>query len=185
MPLPHTTEQPVTSKVQSGRQALLAKEYAKAVEYFEQAVIKDPNYVWESVHFREGIWTYLGRSQYATGAYDKARQSLELALSASNDDQLARLYLGLTLLKSGQEDKGREALSAAMKGLHDRIEDIERTWPHEALWDPGRDIRKELQRSLSGLQSGKADAASHVASGEWLGNEIEDAMERLRRTEHR
>mgnify|MGYP003694643011 CR=1 FL=1 len=58
------------------------------------------------MYFREGIWTYVGRSQYALGRYNEARQSLERALAKDRDDNLARLYLGLTLARSGDTARG-------------------------------------------------------------------------------
>jgi tetratricopeptide (TPR) repeat protein len=61
--------------VQSGRQALLKKDFEAALSYFEKAAKKDPQYIFEAAHFKEGIWTYVGRTQYATGRYAQARQS--------------------------------------------------------------------------------------------------------------
>jgi Tfp pilus assembly protein PilF len=67
--------------VQSGRQALLRKDPAQALPNFEQAARKGPNYVYRSANFNEGIWTYVGRCQYAAGNFSQAQQSLELALT--------------------------------------------------------------------------------------------------------
>ena len=88
-------------QVQSGRQALLVKQPADALGYFQQVAQTNPNYIFQSGLYREGIWTYIGRSQYLLGRLPEARQSLEKALSVDQDDYLARIYLGLTLLRSG------------------------------------------------------------------------------------
>src|SRR4026208_2059611 len=51
----------VGTAVQSGRQALLRKDPAQAVPHFEEAARKDPDYVYRSAHFSEGIWASVGR----------------------------------------------------------------------------------------------------------------------------
>jgi tetratricopeptide (TPR) repeat protein len=87
----------VGTAVQSGRQALLRKDHAQALVHFEQAARKDPDYVYRSAHFSEGIWTYVGRCQYATGNLAQARQSLDMALTKDQDDLLGQ-PLGRNLL---------------------------------------------------------------------------------------
>ena len=54
------------TQVQSGRRALLVNDPERALPYFLEAAQSDPNYVYRSVYFHEGIWTYVGRTQYAT-----------------------------------------------------------------------------------------------------------------------
>jgi len=66
--------------VQSGREALLKKDFEKALECFAEAAQKEPKYVVRSMHFSEGVWTYLGRTQYTTGHLVEARQPFERAL---------------------------------------------------------------------------------------------------------
>src|SRR5512140_807750 len=89
------------TQVTSGRLALLANDPGRALPYFLAAAQSDPNYVYRSVDFHEGIWTYVGRTQYATKRYAEARQSLERALSLDSSDLLAKLYFGLTMARSG------------------------------------------------------------------------------------
>ena len=109
----------VAGQVQTGRQALLINNPEHALPYFLAAADSDPNYVYRSMHYSEGIWTYVGRAQYATGKLKEARQSLERALSIDKDDNLARLYLGLTLWRSGETPRGLKEIEAGMRGLHD------------------------------------------------------------------
>lgn len=52
---------------QSGRQALLRKDPAQALLHLAEAARREPNYVYRSAHSSEGVWTYVGRCQYATG----------------------------------------------------------------------------------------------------------------------
>src|SRR5262249_9800976 len=93
-------------QVHAGRQGLLVSGPESALPYFLEAAKLDPNYVYISENFREGIWTYVGRTQYATKRYQDARQSLEHALANDRDDNMARLYYGLTLVRLGDSARG-------------------------------------------------------------------------------
>ena len=86
----------------AGRQALIKGDASTALTYFQRVAGGDPNYVTNYTVFRESIWTYVGRGQYNAGKFGDAKQAFEKALSYVNDDQLARLYLGLTLLRLPQ-----------------------------------------------------------------------------------
>ena len=86
----------------AGRQALIKGDASTSLTHFQRVAGGDPNYVTNYTVFRESIWTYVGRGQYSAGKFDDARQAFEKALSYVNDDQLARLYFGLTLLRLPQ-----------------------------------------------------------------------------------
>ena len=63
--------------MQSGRQALLINKPEDALGYFQQVAQSNPNYIFQSGLYREGIWTYVGRSQYILGRLPEAGQSPE------------------------------------------------------------------------------------------------------------
>lgn len=175
-----------STQVQSGRRALLVNDPERALPYFLAAAQSDPNYVYRSVHFSQGIWTYVGRTQYATKRYADARQSLERAVKASADDHLARLYLGLTLARSGDGPRGAKEIRAAMTGLHEWLEYMQRTRPFEAYWDPLREIRKAIEvhiKSAAGAEAARSEQL--IADAEWLGDKMEDEIERVRQDERR
>jgi tetratricopeptide (TPR) repeat protein len=88
-----------TVQVQAGRTALLSGDPASATKYFSQAAQENPNYVNDSSPLKEGIWTYVGRAQYALGQLPEARSALTESLKRNERDFMARLYLGLTLLR--------------------------------------------------------------------------------------
>jgi tetratricopeptide (TPR) repeat protein len=83
----------------SGRQALIRGDAGTALSHFQRVAQQDSNYQVASAAFRQSIWTYLGRAQYSLGQYSDAKETLEKAVAYSNEDQLARLYFGLTLLR--------------------------------------------------------------------------------------
>src|SRR4030095_3927717 len=155
-------------QVQSGRQALLINRPDDALAYFQQVAQTDPNYIFQSETYREGIWTYVGRSQYSLGRLVEARQSLERALSIYPDDYLAQLYLGLTLIRSGEDSGGYKELASGMKGLYDWLEYKNRTMPYTAFWDPLGEIRSELQKDLDQLSGKDINPAQLISSAEWL-----------------
>ena len=175
----------VGSQFQSGRRALLVNDPETALGYFRTVADQDPNYVYHSVHFREGIWTYVGRTQYETKRYAEARQSLERALAQDRDDNLARLYLGLTLARSGESSRGIKEIEAAMKGIYDWLEYMNRTRPFEAYWDPLRKIRNQIEKDLAAVSSRDFDSEPLLANAEWLGKTMEEEIDKVRQDERR
>jgi tetratricopeptide (TPR) repeat protein len=87
------------SEFLSGRRALLRGEPENALSYFDKIARTDPAFVAGSVSPQKSIWTYVGRAHYNSGRYDAARPAFEKALAYRNDDHVARLYLGLTLVR--------------------------------------------------------------------------------------
>jgi tetratricopeptide (TPR) repeat protein len=170
-------------QVQSGRQALLINKPEDALAYFQQVAESNPNYIFQSGLYREGIWTYVGRSQYSLGRLPEARQSLEKALSVYPDDYLARIYLGLTLLRSGEDTRGLKELDTGMKGLYDWLEDINRAMPFTAFWDPQREIRSEIEKNLGLISSKELDRQQLISSAEWIGQRMEQEIDLVRRDE--
>jgi len=173
----------VAGQVQPGRQALLVNESERALGYFQQAAQSNPDYIFESGLFREGIWTYVGRAQYNTGRLQEARKSLEKALSIYKDDYLARLYLGLTLVRSGDDSRGRKEIESGMKGLHGWLEYINATRPYTSFWDPLREIRSAIEKELAMISGRDISSEKLIASAEWLGHKMEDEIDRVRRDE--
>jgi tetratricopeptide (TPR) repeat protein len=170
-------------QVQSGRRALLINNPEQALAYFQQAAESNPNYVYESGLFREGIWTYVGRAQYSTGKLEEARRSLERALSVYKDDYLARIYLGLTLVRSDDRSTALKEIESGMKGLHDWLEYINTSRPFTAYWDPTREIRSELEKDLAMISGKDIDWPQLIASAEWIGQKMEDEMDKVKRDE--
>jgi tetratricopeptide (TPR) repeat protein len=173
------------SQILAGRQALLTNNPEQALVYFQQVAQTDPNYIYTSGLYREGVWTYLGRAQYATGKLEDGRQSFERALSVYKDDYLARLYLGLTLLRSGDQSRGLKELEAGLKGLYDWLEYMNYSRPHEAFWDPRRQIRSEIEKTLAMIAGKDTNAQKLLESAEWIGMEMEKEIDRVRRDEKR
>jgi tetratricopeptide (TPR) repeat protein len=172
-------------QVQSGRQALLINKPEDALAYFQQVAQTNPDYIFQAQSYREGIWTYIGRSQYSLGRLPEARQSLEKALSIYPDDYLARIYLGLTLLRSGEDSPGLKELDDGLKGLYDWLDYMNRTQPFTAFWDPQREIRFAIEKDLELIPSKDANRQELIANAEWIGQRMEQEIDLVRRDEQR
>jgi tetratricopeptide (TPR) repeat protein len=170
---------------QAGRQALLVNQPENALGYFLAAAERDPDYVYRSMYFSEGVWTYVGRTQYTLKRYGEARQSLERALAKDKTDNLARLYLGLTLARSGDTANGRKEIERAMKDIHDWLEYMERSRPFEVYWDPTREIRGAIEKDLDKIDSKDFAEKELLTDAEWVGQRMETEIDRARFDERR
>jgi len=169
----------------SGRQAYLAGNNDTALSYFQSAAQTDPNYSFYGYAFLQGVWSYVGRTEYATGNLPQARQSLEKALSMRKDEELARLYLGLTLARSGDRQRGLTEIEGSMRAIYDQSEYITQhfRWTFGQFWDPTREIRSAIQNQLATLGGNELDWPTLLADGEWLGKRVEQEIDWARRDE--
>jgi hypothetical protein len=242
----------------TGRQALIKGDSGTALTYFQRVASADPNYVTTYTVFRESIWTYVGRAQYGTGKLTDARPSFERALSSVNDDHLARLYFGLTLLRlpqattrsdaftlqdvlfalregidpkrvaaltrergiafdltkdsenqlrNGGADsflvdeikkiraeslkkrsenptaQGAKELSSALAGLRDSLDYAIANSTQGRFWDPSGEIRGQIKSGLALLAARDPDWQKVISSGEWIGQTLEEEIDRARRDE--
>ncbi|MGH7830774.1 MAG: tetratricopeptide repeat protein, partial [Candidatus Binatia bacterium] len=162
------------------RQALLTNKPEEALNYFQQAVQTDPDYVARYGGLQEGVWTYVGRTQYNLGRLSEARESLEKAVSLYPDDPMARLYLGLTLVRSGDRTRGLKAIESGLKGLYDRLEHVTYRTIYGYFWDPTRRIRSEIEKTLAMIAGRDIDRQELIASAEWVGRKMEEEIDRAR-----
>jgi tetratricopeptide (TPR) repeat protein len=168
--------------IAQGREAMFAGDYKTAVGYFQSAEQVDPEYIF-GTELRAGVLSYLGRAQYLTGDYAQARQTLGKAVSQDKDDNVARLYLGLTLAREGEREKGLQDIDAGMKGIYDFVDYITDTFrfSYGRDWDPGRDIRSGIERDRAMIASGKIDWPTLIADGESIAMKIEREPDIVRR----
>jgi tetratricopeptide (TPR) repeat protein len=164
--------------VQAGRIALQTGRPEVALGYLRRAAELDPNYTLPYT-LRESVLTYLGRAYYETGNFAEARSTLEKALARDKDDQLARLYLGLTLIRAGDPDRGRRETEAGLKGIYDWLEYITNRDSSGIYWDPGRQIRSDIERTLAG----KLQNSEFVAAAQHIGREFDEEIDKARKDE--
>jgi tetratricopeptide (TPR) repeat protein len=172
------------TNVESGRQAFLIGNNEAALGYFESAAQIDPNYVYGTA-LTENIWSYVGRSQYTIGNLPQARNSLEKALSLNKGEDMARLYLGLTLARSGDRQQGLKEIQGGMRGISDWSEYITQAdrFSFGAYWDTRREIRSAIQTDLAMMDRKELDWQKLISDGEWLGKRVEEEIDLARRDE--
>jgi tetratricopeptide (TPR) repeat protein len=172
--------------LQAGRQALLKGNNETALGYFYSAAERDPNYVYATGSSpRQGVWSYVGRSEYLTGRLPEARQTLERALAANRQEDIARLYLGLTLAREGDRERGLKEIESGMRGINDWLDYINQAQRYSIgqFWDPGRDIRSAIQSDLAMISGKDLDWQRLIADTEWLGIRMEQERDLARRQE--
>ena len=173
-------------EVAAGRRALLAGQDEAALAYFQSAAQIDPNYKYGTA-YQQGIWSYVGRTEYAIGRLPQARETLQKALAANKDEDIARLYLGLTLARSGDRQAGLKEIEDGMRGIHDWIEYI--TQAHRfsfgQFWDPAREIRTAIRGDLALISGREFDWQRLIADGEWVAKRMEEEGDKARYDEAR
>ena len=176
----------VGSDVAAGRRAMLTGNNEAALAYFQKAALTDPGYRWGTA-YQQSIWSYVGRSEYALGRLPQARDTLEKALTINRDEDLARLYLGLTLARSGERERGLKEIESGIRGIHDWLDYINEAhrFSFGQFWDPARAIRSEIQGELSMISGRDIDWQLLVASGERIGQLMEEEGDKARRDEAR
>jgi tetratricopeptide (TPR) repeat protein len=173
-------------EVQYGRQALLKGNYEIALSYFYTAAQRDPNYVYATGSSqKQSIWSYVGRSEYLIGRFPQAQQSLARALARNGEEDIARLYLGLTLAREGDRQRGLKEIEDGMRGINNFLEYINQAQRFSIgqYWDPGRDIRRAIQSDLAMISGKDLDWQTLIADTEWLGIRMEEESDRARRQE--
>ena len=146
-----TTTVQVGSSFQAGRRALLGGDDEAALGFFQSVAESNPNFVFATGSSpRQSIWSYVGRTQYLTDQFPQARQSLERAISGDREENIARLYLGLTLIQLGDRQGGLKEIETGLRGINDFLNNIGRTQGFNIgqFWDPNRDIRSAIQFNL-------------------------------------
>jgi len=172
------------TNVEAGRKAFLIGNNEAAFGYFQRAAELDPTYVY-GVALRQNIWSYVGRSAYSTGNFSQARNSLEKSLSINKEEDLARLYLGLTLARSGDRQQGVKEIQGGMKGLYDQVEYITQAYrfSYGQYWDTRGEIRSAIRRDLAMIDGKDLDWQKLISDSEWLGRKVEEEIDLARRDE--
>jgi tetratricopeptide (TPR) repeat protein len=170
--------------VEAGRKAFLVGNNAASLGYFEKAAELDPNYVYGTA-LQQNIWSYVGRSEYSASKLPQAQNSLEKALSLNKEEDMARLYLGLTLVRSGNRPEGLKEIQGGMRGISAWIEYISQAhrFTFGQFWDTTREIRAAIQEDLAMSDSKELDWQQLISDGEWLGKRLEEEIDLARRDE--
>lgn len=143
-----------------------------AAAYFQETGQVDPTIIY-GVELQEEVLSFLGRAQYLNGDYPQARQTLQKALSQHPSNDVARLYLGLTLYRLGDQKAALRNIQAGINGIYNWLDyntiSAEEFGQH---WDLGGTIRLRIKTDLAMISSGNIDWPKLIADGERLGIRI-------------
>ena len=150
-----------------GRQALFMGDTQSALGYFQSAEQANPNYI-NGAELREGVLSYLGRAQYLSGQLPAAQATLQQAVAQHKSDNLARLYLGLTLAKQGDRKAGLVQIESGLKGMQAFVNYIVNTFSNSfgSFWDQNGSVRKALAANLQMIASGSFDWPTLISNCE-------------------
>jgi len=183
-----TTTMQVGSPFQAGRRALIGGDDEAALGFFQTVAERDPNFVFTTGSSpRQSIWSYVGRAEYLTDRFPQARQSLERALSGDREENIARLYLGLTLIQLGDRERGLKEIESGMRGILSFLDDIQQAQRFSIgqFWDPNRDIRNAIQYNLDLISKESPNWQRLIANTERLALQMERETDLARRQESR
>ena len=176
------------SAFQAGRRGLTGGDDEAALGFFQTVADSNPNFVFTTGSSpRQSIWSYVGRTQYLTDQFPQARQSLERAISGDREENIARLYLGLTLIQEGDRQRGLKEIESGMRGIDSFLNNISRTQGFNIgqFWDPNRDIRNAIQYNLEMISRESFSSQQLIANIERIALQMERETDLARRQESR
>jgi tetratricopeptide (TPR) repeat protein len=153
-------------QIQEGRLALLTGNPKIAVRHFQEAAALDSRN--SGSPLQESAWTYLGRAYYGTMEYSLARQALERALAQNQDDDIARLYLGLIGTREQTNESSRQQIQTGLQGVYDRIEYIKQSSFTGEFWDPSGELSTELRGVIKAVSAPRINWSSVIPQIEQL-----------------
>jgi len=102
-------------------------------------------------------------------------------VSLDQDDPLAHVYLGLTLLRKGDGERGRKEVEAGLKNIGDTLDYINMDRVYGFYWDSGMNIRVAVRNTLGAKLANNQLAAA----AERISSDFDEEIDRARREEGR
>jgi tetratricopeptide (TPR) repeat protein len=178
----------VAGNMEQGRPQLIWGDPKVALAHFQRAAELDPNYRYDFSLLSEGVWSYVGRAYYQAGNIPEAKKALERDLSQYNDDNLARLYLGMVQVKEGDSATGLKTLQTALQSLNNWLENVIEYSSEGYAWDPGGALRSEIHVQLamiSTISAKETQLPELVSRAEDLGKRFENEIDWARKDTYR
>ena len=169
-----------------GRRALVGGDYETSLGYFQSAIQTDPSFKYGTA-YQQGLLSYVGRSEYLSGRLPQAQQTLQKSLAVNKDEDIARIYLGLTLIRTDNREAGLKDVETGMRGIHAWLDWVTETFRFSfgQYWDPARAIRSAIQSDLAMMSGRDLDWQRVIADGEWVAMRMEEEGDKARNDEQR
>ena len=174
------------TEVAYGRRALVGGDYETSLGFFQSAIQTDPSFKYGTA-YQQGLLSYVGRTEYLTARLPQAQETLQKAVVANKDEDIARIYLGLTLIRRDNREAGLKDVETGMRGIHAWLDWVTETFRFSfgQYWDPARAIRSAIQSDLAMMSGRDLDWQRVIADGEWVAMRMEEEGDKARNDEQR
>jgi tetratricopeptide (TPR) repeat protein len=120
-------------------------------------------------------------------AFDLSRESEIQLRKAGADprllDEIKKIRAEALERREPHTGRGAKELAAALAGLRDDLDSFIATTSQGRFWDPGGELRKEIRSGIALLSARDQDWKKIITNGEWLGQNLEEEIDRARRDE--
>jgi tetratricopeptide (TPR) repeat protein len=117
-------------------------------------------------------------------AFDLSRDTESQLKKAGADarllDEIKKIRAETAGKGETQSARGAKELAAALSGLRDELDTFLATSSQGRFWDPGGDLRKGIRNAIALLSARDQDWKKIIESGEWLGQKLEEEIDRAR-----
>jgi tetratricopeptide (TPR) repeat protein len=98
-------------------------------------------------------------------------------------DEIKKIRAVTAGKNENQTARAANELTTALTGLRNDLNTFMANSPQGRYWDPGGTIRTEIGNGLTLLSGRELDWSKIVSNGEWLGQKLEEEIDRARRDE--
>jgi tetratricopeptide (TPR) repeat protein len=120
-------------------------------------------------------------------AFDLSKETENQLRKAGADtrllDEIRKVRAEQSSKNEPQTGRAAKELTTALSGLRDDLNNFTANSPQGRFWDPGALIRTEIRNGLTLLAARQAEWSKIIASGEWVGQTLEEEIDRARRDE--
>ncbi len=82
-----------------------------------------------------------------------------------------------------QTSRGAKELASGLTGLRDSLDYTIANTTQGRFWDPGGEMRAQIKNGLALLSAREPDWQKIISTGEWIGQKLEEEIDRARRDE--
>ena len=122
-------------------------------------------------------------------AFDLSREAEGQLKKAGADarllDEIKKIRAEAAGKNETQTARAAKELLAALAGLRDDLDTFLANSLQGRFWDPGGELRKEIRNGIALLSARDQDWKKIIVNGEWLGQKLEEEIDRAREDESR
>lgn len=120
-------------------------------------------------------------------AFDLSREAEGQLKKAGADarllDEIKKIRAETAGKSEPQTARAAKELAVALAGLRDDLDTFLANAPQGRFWDPGGELRKEIRNGIALLSARDQDWKKIIANGEWLGENLEEEIDKAREDE--